>query len=254
MELLTNQNKTIPLEITTMGTAIYHYPEAPSTSCDKMEDFSSPIELLFQYIRSFSTHSHELQLCKGEMTVDSNIIHFTTTNQNLLNAIAFFSLQVNVVRIDLLSHYSVFPTTSHSLRSYTQQEVMSTREEVQAFYNHNIHGEGRVIGLSDTGIDVHSCFFMDSEHPVRYDSSSNDTNHRKISLYVPFMNAVDDEQDGHGTHVAGTLVGETNEGSFSEYNGIAYKARVAFIDIGKKNGKEVELTTPRKVSQLIEQM
>ena len=40
--------------------------------------------------------------------------------------------------------------------------------------------------------------------------------------------------------------------SYSKYNGIAYKARLAFIDIGSGKGKNTQLETPRKIVQLID--
>ena len=87
---------------------------------------------------------------------------------------------------------------------------MSTREELRALYDHNIHGENQLVGLSDTGIDIYSCFFHDPEHPVRYSATQPDTGHRKIYHYIPYCNEKEEAMNAHGTHVAGTLVGESN--------------------------------------------
>ena len=96
------------------------------------------------------------------------------------------------------------------------------------------HGEDRLIGLSDTGVDQHSCFFHDPAHPVRYDFAANDTRHRKISMYNGY--ADDTEAD------AATL---------TPYDGMAYKARLVFFDIGKGAGGNARLSTPRRIVTIV---
>jgi len=84
-----------------------------------------------------------------------------------------------------------------------------------------IRGGGEVIGVVDTGIDVKSCFFSDS-NPVPYIlvSGSDPTtlpttrpttrpsvssSHRKIAAYY-YQSTTDKFEDctGHGTHTAGS--------------------------------------------------
>lgn len=214
-----------------------------------------------QLIFLMNNPSYSIQdSCSYTFLKEGRSIQVTVDSSCYLQLIAFLARKKNVIRIDLQSRYLLprdyQPSSDHRrLREYTHQEIMSTREEVQSFYNHGIHGENRLIGLSDTGIDVQNCFFWDEEHAVRYDSAMNDTQHRKIFLYHPFSNDREDGNDSHGTHVAGTLVGEvSSESPFSLYNGIAYKARLTFIDIGSGEGQDSQLHTPRRIVKLIESL
>lgn len=115
------------------------------------------------------------------------------------------------------------------------------------------HGEDRLIGLSDTGVDQNSCFFHDAHHAVRYDVGANDTRHRKIFMYNDYADNTEGDVDAHGTHVAGTLVGEVlNNAALSQYDGIAYKARLVFFDIGKGSGSTSRLSTPRRIVTIVD--
>lgn len=144
-------------------------------------------------------------------------------------------------------------STIRSLREYSSQEIMSTRKELETAYKHGLSGEDMLIGLSDTGIDVNSCFFYDPDHSIRYSAKEKDTNHRKISLYIPFSNNKEDGTDAHGTHVAGTLAGMAEgDNDYSPYDGIAYKSRIVFFDIGSGSGQETTLETPRRITYLID--
>lgn len=219
----------------------------------------TPFDQLVSLMNCSSSNSTQ-NSCSSSFIKEGRSIQITVDYHCHLQMIAFLARKKTVIRVDLQSHYLLprdyEPSSDHrQLRDYSYQEVMSTREEVQSFYNHGIHGENRLIGLSDTGIDIHSCFFLDEEHAVRYDSAMNDTQHRKISLYLPFSNDREDGNDSHGTHVAGTLVGEvSSESPLSVYNGIAYKARLSFIDIGSGEGQDTQLQTPRRIVKLIESL
>lgn len=149
------------------------------------------------------------------------------------------------------------------LREYGTQEVMSTRTDVQSLYSHHIHGENQVIGLTDTGIDVHSCYFFDPDHPIRFRNDQPDTLHRKIQLYLPYANDREDmvtptartsparSPERQSTAVA-TSSNTTSSSTQPKTQGIAYKARLVFEDIGVGAGASARLQTPRRVSNLIE--
>ena len=122
----------------------------------------------------------------------------------------------------------------------------------------NFTGDGHVVGVSDTGIDVNHCFFKDTSNSVVYNSLNS--RHRKIVYYQTYVDSQDDVH-GHGTHVAASLAGSYgNHGKkhitfrvhfihsisrvfcfpchtflitfHSDYNGMLSNAKLAFFDIG----------------------
>ncbi|KAF5838502.1 peptidase S8/S53 domain-containing protein, partial [Dunaliella salina] len=115
-----------------------------------------------------------------------------------------------------------------------------------------LDGTGQIVGVADTGLDMDSCFFWDSDfqgyddrqvkttrtesgNEFRYWDGNNGTEHRKVqSYYVSIGNAIDDT--GHGTHCAGTVAGASSkvdnpDGQPNLATGIAPGARVSIFDL-----------------------
>ena len=96
-----------------------------------------------------------------------------------------------------------------------------TASQATPIFNAGIHGEGQVIGMIDSGVNVNSCFFRDTERGLPPQNACDggvvvDPNQRKV-IAVNFLHTVEcaggiaaTEWDtrGHGTHVAGTLTGD----------------------------------------------
>jgi len=126
-------------------------------------------------------------------------------------------------------------------------------------WEHGIRGEGQVVGLIDTGIDANSCYFNGTALPVTntyangaYETKT-DPSHRKILAY-DFLFSCDQypggnskgtacdnptnhmqwDNPGHGTHVAGNMVGDSNNDPvvYAAQDGMAPAAKVVIQDAG----------------------
>lgn len=118
--------------------------------------------------------------------------------------------------------------------SYWANGILQSGEATINILNQaNLTGSNQVIGIADTGIDVNSCYFYDSNVKMVYNKVNQ--NHRKLIYYDTFANAADD--DGHGTLVAGTSAGKCLDSSSDKknFNGIAPNSKIAFFDIGRED-------------------
>uniref|UniRef100_A0A7S2HNE7 subtilisin n=1 Tax=Helicotheca tamesis TaxID=374047 RepID=A0A7S2HNE7_9STRA len=92
-------------------------------------------------------------------------------------------------------------------------------------FDAGITGEGQIVAVSDTGLDINNCYFEQSIFP----SSRQNNGRLKVVQYISHADSRDDN-NGHGTHVCGTIAGYSQEGSRG--NGVAKNAKIAFMDIG----------------------
>ena len=110
---------------------------------------------------------------------------------------------------------------------------------VHPVWRAGIRGEGVLVGVGDSGLDVRSCWLADPE------MDEPGPRHRKIQRYNALWGD-DVDGNGHGTHVVSTILGEAVAGSpngASEYDGMAPRARVHFNDIGVGTGGSLFLPT-----------
>ncbi len=106
------------------------------------------------------------------------------------------------------------PQTSNDVSYGVIQSGQAGRSPV---WNHGLRGQGQVIGLSDSGVDVHSCYF------------SGD----KIAGYAEFTGIHDGDGTGHGTHVAGSIAGNMGGDALAHpHDGMAPAARLFVEDVG----------------------
>ena len=89
------------------------------------------------------------------------------------------------------------------LNNMTKWVVQSNVEPLTPVWDQGIHGEGQIVSEMDTGLDYNSCWFRDTGN------ASPGPNHRKVIDYLTWGGSAYDGCDtGHGTHVAGTVLGD----------------------------------------------
>lgn len=116
-------------------------------------------------------------------------------------------------------------------------------QNARYLHEHNISGQGQVITIVDTGLDVNHSFFYDSEHHFIYDKLN--PNHRKVLFYNSYGNEKDASKEGHGTHVAGTAAGKSMCGNeMSLFDGSSPDAKINFIDISQNDDASKLLSMP----------
>jgi hypothetical protein len=96
-----------------------------------------------------------------------------------------------------------------------------------SIWDKGLHGERQIVGVGDSGLDYDMPWFRDSAG-VPFGPS-----HRKIQGYdITYGDEYDADSPGHGTHVAGTLGGDSTPiDGRSSYNGMAPKSRLFIQDI-----------------------
>jgi hypothetical protein len=113
-----------------------------------------------------------------------------------------------------------------------QTNVMNNRR----VWDMGLHGEGQVVHTSDSGIRTTHFAFRDSNVPIT-DFGEFPT-HRKIIAYQPALlgaGILFGDAAGasyHGTHTAGTLVGDDSPFANDARDGMALKAKIWFHDAG----------------------
>jgi hypothetical protein len=123
------------------------------------------------------------------------------------------------------------PRERFRLRNKWSQGIIQSGKAFNTpIFDRGISGQNQIIGIADTGIDMNLCFFSDSEHSKPFNTVNRQ--HRKVISYRhdgSWGNTIDEE--GHGSHTTGSLVGNAGQGSDAQFNGMAPEAKLIFDDI-----------------------
>jgi len=136
----------------------------------------------------------------------------------------------------------VAPTTTENMDAIWASQSNTVCEV--PFHDRGLTGTNQIVSLSDSGLDMNSCYFKDTD-PVQLGYTIDLTN-RKVVMYVDFVDSTDDIK-GHGTHVAGTIAGHRWNGTDESdgfANGVAPDANLAFYDLGETNKDGLSLPRP----------
>ncbi len=106
----------------------------------------------------------------------------------------------------------------------------------QVWFN-GVVGNGVVLSSTDSGIRTNHQQYNDPSYPIN--TTGVYPNHRKIVGYKNYQGAAfgDVAAAGyHGTHVNCTIAGDDTTQGSSNYDGMAKKARIFFVDIANASG------------------
>jgi Subtilase family len=107
-------------------------------------------------------------------------------------------------------------------RNYASRWIVQNNVKSEfPLYANGLRGEGQILGLIDGWVSPTHCSFADPSVPIT--APGLYPNHRKIYAY----NGDSIGYNKHGTHVAGTAVGDAGADNL-ETRGVAYLARMAF--------------------------
>lgn len=104
--------------------------------------------------------------------------------------------------------------------------IQSNVMDVTPVHDHGIRGEGSIITIMDTGISAGHEMFADPENdpPGPF--------HRKVAGISGFDDGDSGPNSGHGTHVAGSIVGDAPAYLVHNlYDGMAFEGRIFIQDI-----------------------
>jgi len=186
--------------------------------------------------------------------LDTAFLH-SAHHQCFTRLIAFLSNRHEICHLS--------PVGQVHLKNFEAQWIVQSGVDgSRPFYAADITGENQVVACSDTGLDKNNCYFRDAAGEVattnyvsysRSGAQNTDLNKRKIVQYNAFIDATD-EENGHGTHVVGSIVGHksiagTTDGESTGFaDGVAKDAKVAFFDVGSTSSGG--LMTPGDISSL----
>lgn len=124
------------------------------------------------------------------------------------------SLPGTTGRFRICSHLLYARAELLNFRSRSIQQVAKVGSQSLAtpYTTAGLRGDGQIVSVADTGLDIYSCYFYDPQGHVAFSdikSSVFDTKYRKVVMYsyIPGSSDTSDEAGGHGTHVSGTAAG-----------------------------------------------
>lgn len=136
------------------------------------------------------------------------------------------------------SHFIETQRVLSSLNHFANQVIQSNSNPAYPLpfmTNTSLFGQGQIVGLADSGVTYGSCYFTNASDPVTFAKDVTNLNAPKLIRYdTTFSGGDATDGSGHGTSIAGTILGYNNMADNA--NGIAPFARLHFSDIQNANG------------------
>jgi subtilisin family serine protease len=165
---------------------------------------------------------------RGFQVLDLTNSQFPTSSTCLAEFVYYLSTSNTVLSVAIQTMPKVL---NYEARGHLQSGTIEREPYTEA----GLRGAGQIVGIADSGLYDMSCFFIDDSN--LYPTITTDRTgvleifRRKVVQYISYADNVD-EYGGHGTHVAGSVAGNSLSGELSHMNGMAPDAKIAFYDIG----------------------
>ena len=174
--------------------------------------------------------------CELPNTIEKIYLSKSLEIRNILNielsCIIYFIHKASSASSVLRVMMGTLPETlNYEIRGLIQSGSISN----EPYRMSGLTGKNQIVGVVDTGLNDLSCFFVDNSNSyasiLTDRSGALQQSRRKVIQYISKSDYLDYE-GGHGTHVAGTIVGSSLS-SHSDMNGMAPDAKITFYDVGE---------------------
>lgn len=214
---------------------------------DKIKEESGPLEKA-QYLLVFGSHNFVPEQNSRHYTIiskrnsNSYLISFKDNSMQKKQYVA--KILAENPSVKSIVTYSKPVLKNNLMTGYTQKNTHQYSKDEKSgilYINRYLNekgftGKGQIVTVVDSLVDFHHAMFNDDN--ATFDVKTH-LNHRKFVYYdyLGSVESLEDEigEDEHGTHVAGTIAGETtcesNEQGFNLFNGNAPKAKLIFFNI-----------------------
>jgi subtilisin family serine protease len=136
------------------------------------------------------------------------------------------------------------PVVDAEVQSYAAANVVqSSNADWSIMWDAGLDGSGELVACGDTGVDVSHCLFDNNAYQSSW--SAIGPSHRKIEAYRTLRGSSD--STGHGTHVAGIMLGSTPGWVDTYEPGVAKGARLIFTDLS--NSRRGTITPPYDLNE-----
>ncbi|MBY0111763.1 MAG: S8 family serine peptidase [Phycisphaerales bacterium] len=126
--------------------------------------------------------------------------------------------------VDAVRFVEELPELTERSNSNTRWIVQSNVTNLTPLYAAGIRGEGQVVGIIDNGFQPSHCSFNDPAVPITAANTPGTfPSHRKVVAYNVALTSAQ-----HGTHVAGTSVGNQVGDVNDNTRGIAFNSKMCF--------------------------
>jgi hypothetical protein len=138
------------------------------------------------------------------------------------------------------------PTPVYSFNNdQAQWVVQSGVPNLRPIWDHGIRGQGQVVMTADSGVRTNHEMFYDSTQAIN--TWGDYPTNRKIIAYKPGADSPlitfgdDVGYEYHGTHTAGTVLGNPDPYSTAPWSGMAKDAKLYFMDVAGTGGGGLQI-------------